>query len=202
MVFAMMMLMLIIIHQPILLALGKNLIHQSSLKKCDVITVLGGDPIVRVKKAAQLFHEGLANEILLCVPISTPDDVPYRDIILMEGRITKGILKHNNVPEDRLHWSNEAFYSTYSEAEYVKKWMLDNNKKSIIIVSGQFHSSRAYWTFERMFEDTDCQLYIDYSPNPEYSESDWWRHEQGVIDVQNEYLKWGFYLYHGLILGR
>ncbi|MEW6236083.1 MAG: YdcF family protein [Candidatus Omnitrophota bacterium] len=184
--------------QSILQSFASFLIYESKLKSCDAIAVLGGGGWQRVEKAAELFQTGYAPDIVICLPIDAPPDIPYRDLIVLEGRICQAIFKLRSVPAERTHWSQEPFYSTYAEAAFLKKWMLENNRNSILIVSGLFQSRRAKWTMDRMFRGTGCEILIAPAPEEIYSASDWWTNEEGVVTVENEYLKNIYYLLRGL----
>jgi len=187
--------------QSILPSLASFLVYESQLSPCDAIAVLGGGGWRRVEKAAELYQAGYAPDIVICLPIDAPPDIPYRDLIVMEGRICAAILQQRGVPAEWTHWSEEPFYSTYAEAAFLKNWMLDNNRESILVVSGLFQSRRAKWTMARMFRGTEIDILMAPAPEEIYSASDWWTNEEGVVTVENEYLKSGYYLIRGL-LGR
>ncbi len=188
--------MLALFHQPLLTFLGNQLVYQSELHPVDVITVLGGGENRRVEEAVELYQQGYADTLLLCVPLEVDEDVPYRDLYTIEGRICQAVLDHHGIPAEPIHWATQTFYSTYAEAQFIQNWMRQHHAQSNIIVTGWFQSRRAKWTMEHVFSEKR-QNELLYAPAPVkiFSSTQWWKHEEGMISVQNEYLKQTYYLF-------
>ena len=62
-----------------------------------------------------------------------------------------------------------------------------------MVVSDKFHTNRIDYAFRDVFEDAGIQLVLRGSPSNAYSESNWWANEEGLIMVNNEYIKLLYY---------
>ncbi len=192
---------LFVFRRPILISVGQNLVSQTELKPADVIVVLGGGETLRADHAARLFRENLAPRILVMVPQSLPEGTPYRDILSMERRLVDAVFGFHQIPTAVVEWTKRPVFSTYEETLLLKEWMTANTKQSAIVVTGYFQSSRAHWTLERSLVDTDIQIQVAPAPQPAIDAENWWTDVEGILDVQNEYIKYSYYRLRGL-LGR
>ncbi|MBZ0254785.1 YdcF family protein [bacterium] len=187
--------------KPILTSLGDALVYESELQPADVIIVLGGGGTLRAEQAAKLYHEGYAKKLLVLLPKTLPDDAPYRDLIDMERKLVEMVLAYRHVPQNQIDWAGRPVFSTYEETMLIREWMETHHAHSAIVVSGYFQSSRAQWVLDRAFQDTDIQVQVTPAPEPDISAENWWTDIDGILNVQNEYVKYAYYRLRGL-LGR
>ena len=83
--------------------------------------------------------------------------------------------------------------NTYDESRAVCAWIEKSGAKSIIIVTDPFHTRRARWIFSKELRSTKTEIHA-VAVNPvRYRTGDWWRHEEGVIDFENEAIKYIYY---------
>ncbi|MBI1389600.1 MAG: hypothetical protein GC154_14265 [bacterium] len=186
-------------HEPVLRAIGGALVHDPPPKKCSVIAVLGGGGTFRLEKGAELFEKGYAPLILMLNPRTPPDDAPYGDLIEMEGRLCEAVLQLRKISDRDVAWSTKTLFSTWEEAQYLKDWLTHRGADSALVVAGYFQSSRAQWAMDRVFAGTGIEVIVVAAPAPAYDVTDWWGRIDGVLDVQNEYIKYTYYRLRGLI---
>ncbi|RJP33275.1 MAG: hypothetical protein C4527_05050 [Candidatus Omnitrophota bacterium] len=178
----------------ILRAMASFLIYESETQPCAVVVMLGGGRTERIEKAIELYQHGWAKEILLMIPRQVGAEVIYSELFNNESRMCRAILELRGVADEHVQWASEPFYSTYDELHYLKSWMRGRGVPSAVIVPGLFQSRRAKWTMDRIFRDTDFTLRIIPAAGRFVSAADWWTHEEGMIEVENEYLKNVYYL--------
>lgn len=185
--------LLYVYRQPILIALGRNLVYESPLERSDVIVVLSGGSAERLEKGIELLQQGYAPCLLLLLPDRVDPSILNHDGIVQEKRINQGLLEHYQVPMEKVLWSDVPFYSTYGEVEWLKRWMIEYHRESAIVVTGLFQSKRAKWSFDFAWNGEPAPVLIVPASSDSYSVTNWWHHEEGFISVENEYMKSIYY---------
>jgi uncharacterized SAM-binding protein YcdF (DUF218 family) len=176
---------------PLLTAAATAWVVDEPVTKADAIVVLGGGLENRPFAAAKLFHDGLAPKILFMdVKLSPTTEL---GITLPEAELTRRVLLSNNVPETAIEAIGNGVTSTYDESRAVRAWVEKTGAKSIIISTDPFHTRRARWLFRKELKGTGARICLVAAARREYQASNWWQHEQGLIDFQNEFLKSVYY---------
>lgn len=171
--------------------MGSYLTCIDSLQNVDVIFVLGGSAYDRGNEAAKIYHQGYAKYIVTTSG-NIPDDLKALGIEYYESEITRlGILK-NDVPDSCVLALKEAT-STKEEAEVILKFCKTYEVRSCIILSSIFHTRRVKSVFSKLLESEGIKVIIRGAPSSIYNENKWWRYEQGMIMVNNEYVKLLYY---------
>jgi hypothetical protein len=49
------------------------------------------------------------------------------------------------------------------------------------------------WVVERELAGTGTRVQVPALDNPDYNPSNWWNDEKGVVEFQNEVIKYGYY---------
>ncbi len=159
--------------------------------KADAIYVLGGGAETRPFEAARLYREGFAPRILL----SSTRIRRYQKNGLQpaETDLVRSILLKEGVPDAAITAIGENNATTRDEAVALGAWCLENHAKSVIIPTDLFHTHRASWLFKKTFQSPNVSVEVIACEQPEYSASNWWQHEEGIIAFQNEVLKYIYY---------
>lgn len=184
---------IVIFRIPILQSVGRFLIKEDTLSKSDAIFVLGGNIFDRSTHGVYLYQQDYANviiplgetieKILMAANVNKPDAILSKEYMMSE-----------------LNTPNEVIIplikgtSTKEEAEAILAYSLENNYKKIIIVSDKFHLRRISNTFKTDFKTKGIDVLLSGAPNSSYREDFWWKYEQGLIMVNNEYIKLLYYL--------
>lgn len=115
----------------------------------DLIVVLGskvnedGTPSARLtarcEKAAELFHQGLADKILVSGGLGKEG--------YYEAEIMKSVLHELDVPNFNIHVDNKG-NTTLSTAINTAKFMQESNLSSVIIITQYFHITRTRLAFK------------------------------------------------------
>ena len=158
--------------------LGAWLARSDVPKKSEVIVCLSD--IERIKKAANLYHEGFAPQIILTVEKEK------------KGLTTLG------VPEDRITLAPGP-RTTYQEALAVAPILREKGYRSALIVTDPYHLRRVHWTFRHVFKNQPNNMVFVASDMPWKGEG-WWTHKEEKIWVYSEVSKLAWYwLAHGLL---
>lgn len=184
---------IVIFRIPILQSVGRFLIKEDKLAKSDAIFVLGGNIFDRSTHGVYLYQQDYADviiplgetieKVLMAANVNKPDAVLSKEYMMSE-----------------LNTPNEVIIplikgtSTKEEAEAILAYSLENNYKKIIIVSDKFHLRRISNTFKTDFKTKGIDVLLSGAPNSSYREDFWWKYEQGLIMVNNEYIKLLYYL--------
>lgn len=105
----------------------------------DVIIMLGGDDRGRLEKAAELYHAGFADHVMIS-PITSEYYSQSMEFALGLG-----------IPSDAIIEETEAT-STYTNAVLTLEMMEELNFESALVVTSDFHMKRAMLSFERVNE--------------------------------------------------
>ena len=85
--------------------------------------------------------------------------------------------------------------STFEESEEILGYSVAEGYRSIIVVSSKFHTRRIRSVFKDKFKAEGIDVVvIGANPAPDtYTIDEWWLDEQGLIFVNNEYVKSVYY---------
>ncbi|MBU5594295.1 YdcF family protein [Amphibacillus sp. MSJ-3] len=167
---------LIVIVIIVLITAGNLLVRVDQLKESDAIIVLSGFE-GRLEKGIKLFNEGYGSYLIL----SNSDD------------FDEDILREQGISEDLVILESRA-ESTFTNATLTKEIVLDREFRSVIIVTSEFHTSRARYIFKKVYQDTSVRLFFTGSKNRFFNSRFWWFNFRGIYVVAVEYVKWVYYL--------
>ena len=158
--------------------LGTWLAKADEPKASDVIVCLGS--IERIKKAAKLYHDGLAPQIILTV-----------------AKEKKG-LTSLGVPADRITLASSP-KTTYQEALIVAPILRERGYRSALIVTDAYHLRRVRWSFRHVFKNEPIDMIFVASDKPWKGEG-WWQQKEERLTAYSEVsgLVW-YWLAHGLM---
>lgn len=170
--------------------LGKFLVVNDDLTKADSIVVFSGDNGQRTVKGIELLEQGLGDYLILSGG-KVYDDVTMAEL-MKDHAIKLGV-----VPE-KIILDKEA-NSTYENALFTKEIIEENNFKSIILVTSEFHSRRSKAAMEKALEDTvidgeKVKIMVTSSKEEKFN-TKWWTSGNSVLILIGEYLRLiGYYV--------
>ena len=176
---------------PLLRGVAKLYIVSDSPTKADAIVILGGGVELRSIKAAELYHAEFANRILVMQPERT--ELNTLGLIVDQAELTVQLLKLKNVPDSAISLLETEVTSTREEADVLAVWAKTNNAHSLLVVTDIFHTRRARWILNRKLKEVGVEIRMMAVPQKKYSAENWWQAEAGVIDFQNEIVKFAVY---------
>jgi hypothetical protein len=101
-------------------------------------------------------------------------------------------LKRQGIPDSNI----TGLYfgtSTREEADTIIGHSTQQGFKKVIVLSSLLHTARVNKVFRPKFEKANIQLIICGAPSSRFSEMLWWQSEEGLIAVNNEWIKTIYY---------
>jgi len=183
-----------IFRAPILTGVANYLVDTDApLQPADLIFVLNGDINTRPFYATDLYKQGLAPK----VAIAKAESSPAVELGLVENvtDIAVQVMLLQGIPLQDLVvlQDNSPVTSTFDEAAALRRYIEANNIESLILVTSDFHTHRSRWILEKELAGLPVELQVAGAPHARFDESNWWRVENGLIFVNNEYIKTIFY---------
>ncbi len=158
-----------------------------------VAFVLSGGSYDRGNHAAAVFKSGVVESIVCTGENQSPDlKVFFEDKDILESTLTKMQIVKMGVPDSLVILLNKGS-STLEESDHILAYCLENDIDRCIIISSKFHTRRIKQVFKKKFKDNGIELYITGAPSSGFDEMQWWKSEGGLIAVNNEYIKQGYY---------
>lgn len=186
---------LVLFHAPLLRKAGNYLIDEDPLKKTPVMFILSGDAWDRGNEAVKLYKQGFTQKIV-CTGENVPRLFLIAGIPFPESELTQLHLLANGIPASAIELLCKGT-STKEEADYILDYCRQHGLNRVAIVSTKFHTRRIGNTFRKKFNEAGIQLIIHGAPSSGYDENEWWKSENGLIFVNNEYIKILYYWFKG-----
>lgn len=184
----------------ILQGAGNFLIHEDDFDTTQVLVVLGGNSLERGTAALHLYQSQRVNHIV-CTGGNVPGPLEAIGQPLFEAELTARFLAENGVPPEAITVLTNST-STFEESQEVLEWASSlaghssapDGLFSITVLSSRFHTRRVRKVFRKTWKGAKFDLRFTGAPSLNYDESAWWKSEEGLIMVNNEYVKSLYYL--------
>ena len=166
------------------LNLGKFLVESDKLEKVDAIAVFSGDSGARTERAVELLKDGYADYLIL-------SGGKVYDNVTMAELMKKHAIKLG-VDESKILIDNEAS-TTNENAEFTTSIIEENNFRSVIVVTSDYHTRRSKLAMEKALENTLIdgeEVMVRVTPSKEKKfTTKWWTSGDSVLMIISEYLK-------------
>lgn len=183
--------LLYVFRVQLLQSAGRMLMEEDPPASTEVLVILGGNSLERATEALNWYRDGRANT-LLCTGGNVPSALEAVGMPMYESELTRRFLLENGVDSTRVI-ALTGSTSTMEEAGEVFHWAQINNVRSITVLSSRFHTGRVSRVFRKLFGDSGIELHFAGAPALGYNEDEWWKSEEGLIMVNNEYIKSLYY---------
>lgn len=183
--------LLFLFRAPLLRSCATFLIREDSLQQADAIFVLSGGGYDRGNLAARLYDDGWAPKIV-CTGGNELPELCVFDIDTLESDMTRVNLLQHGVPDSVIVMIRQGT-STKQEATIIFEYCKRNNLKRIIIVSSKLHTYRVQDAFRKKLNENGTELIVRGAPSSRFNELEWWHTENGLIAVNNEWIKTFYY---------
>ncbi len=178
----------------ILAGVAQFLVDTDPPAKVDAIVLLNGDPTNRPFAAARLLRDGYASQILIAraessAPVQlglTPNTTDVSIGVLEKSGVAPVQIQHIQ--------SSGGVTSTFEEAQAIRQHLAASPSiRRLLIVTSAIHTRRTRWVFEKVFRGADITILVYGEPDRRYNPTNWWKREEGFLNIQNEYLKLLYY---------
>lgn len=173
-------------------ALGEALNASTAPEACEAMFVLSGAPMDRGEHAARLYRAGMA-PVVVCtgeLPHAAVQKICGLDYT--EAHSTRHVLLENGVDSAAVRILGVGT-STREECRALVEYAQKNGWKKVAVVSSLFHTRRIARTVLPMAQAAGVTVGIWGAPSLDFDERRWWRSENGLIFVNNEYVKLLYY---------
>lgn len=177
---------------PLLRWAGNGLEVVDPPARADAIFVLAGGPFERATQAAVLFRAGYAPSVYALGAQLDEKASIIKDAEISEAAVTALQLRREGVPAGAIELFPEGT-STFEEAQAILALARQRAWKRILVVSTLHHTARIRWVFDELTRVGDPEVRILGASPPGYDPENWWRSEDGLIWVFNEYAKLLYY---------
>ena len=183
----------IIFHAPLLRWSAQLwIVDHSSVEKVDAVIIPGGGLDTRPFGAAEWYHAGKSSRLVIFdVGVSPTEEL---GIYQPQLELTQELLKKLEVPREAVEVIGNELTSTQSEVIATRKWAEKVGVSSIAVMTEIFPSRRVEWAYRNGFEGSKVAIHVVALPPLHYTAENWWKDEQGLLDFQNEVVKYCYYL--------
>ena len=179
----------------ILTGFADYLIVSDKLQAADVIVLLNSEFNTRPFRASELYRQGFAPIILIARSESTP--TVDMGLLPNDTDISVTVMEKLGIPADKIIVLPfpGGVTSTFDEASAVRQYVAAHQTYRIILVASAFQTRRARWIFEKVLAGLPVRLEMVAVPYAGFDQTNWWKNENGLITLNNEYIKWFYYLF-------
>ena len=168
--------LLLALHGPVLRAAGAWLCVRTPMpRRADIIYVYAGGEYERDPYAAALFKKGVAPRVMTAGHLKH-DKLAALGLDYTDAEVNTRVLQRHGVPRNRIVRVDHGA-STWDETKELHSYMKQRGLRSAVLVTSNFHTRRV-----RMA-----------APSPVTNLDAWWKSEEDLITVNDEYLKLLFY---------
>ena len=176
---------------PLLRGVSGFLVKEDTPCGVDAVYVLGGSSYWRGQEAGVVYRAGWSRRYRFTgEPV--PTALQVEGIQHTEAEQTRLVAVRNGVP-DSLAVALKVGTSTYEEAGFILSDALASGCDTVMIVSSKFHLRRIAFVFRKRFREKGITVVLHGARNGNFEDTTWWRSEEGLLMVNNEYVKLVYY---------
>lgn len=157
------------------------LVYEKSLEHADAIVVLGGGTGSRVKKAVDLYVQGVSDVLIMT---GGPKFSSSEAQFMKDYAVALGVRSEDVIIETQS-------LSTLDHVFYLEDIFKEKNIQSIVIVTSLFHTSRAYNVFFEFYKSKLEIGVLGAEDGVDYSR--WWTRSEDIEKIIIELQKYIWY---------
>jgi uncharacterized SAM-binding protein YcdF (DUF218 family) len=183
---------------PILTGVARLLTVRDPVSRADLVLVLGGEINTRPFHAAELYRRGVAPRVVLVRERSGP--AVRQGLYPSRADVSALILRRGGVPDSAIVVLEPTggASSTREEAGALREYLRSGGGRRVVVVTNAYHTRRARLAVRRATRSLPVEILMSPAPADGFSESDWWRSEDGLVAYFGEFAKLAVYLAGGL----
>ena len=184
-----------IFRKPLLTGYARLFSVQTATKGADALVCLSGGKITRVPETLRLWNQGYAPSIYLTDAKKYNREFSKLEMSDLEFAREVARRMELNATWETIPSVGDGATSTFDEAEDVLAYGKGKGWKRIIIVTDEFHTRRARYAFEKIFDDSGIEVEVGGAPNEVFSDDDWWQSDSGISCYFLETIKFPVYFF-------
>jgi uncharacterized SAM-binding protein YcdF (DUF218 family) len=193
-------LILVVVWPLVAWVAARSLVVKAELPQADALAVVSGSEnyVERTRLAAELYAAGRAPRVILTNDnqqagwSSAEQRNPYY-VELEEAELVRA-----GVPPEKIEKLMQPVSSTHDEAVALRDYAAAEGLRSVIVVTSPYHSRRALWTLQHVFQGSGVRIGLYTPETGEQSPQTftWWFRPSGWRMVALEYPKLIYYWLH------
>ncbi len=187
--------LVLIFRKPLLTGYACLFSVQTATKGADALVCLSGGKATRVPETLRLWNQGYAPSIYLTDEKKRNKEFSKLETSDLEFAREVARRMELNATWETIPSLGDGATSTFDEAEDVLAYGKDKGWTRIIIVTDEFHTRRARYAFEKIFDDCGIVVEVAGAPNEVFSDDDWWQSDGGISCYFLETIKFPVYLF-------
>ncbi len=182
---------LFLLRYPLLRSMGHFLITEDPLLPVDAVFVLGGSVQDRGVEAARVHARGISQRFVFTgAPV--PSALQALGLDSTEAECTRNAAVRAGLPLEHTLALNVGT-STYEEFKALLAYSIENDLDTVMVISTPFHLRRINRVFRKPFRKAGITVLLHGAPSSTFHEGTWWQAEDGLIMLNNEYVKLLYY---------
>lgn len=177
--------------RPLLRWCATSLIVEDKLQQADVLFVLSGGGYDRGNEAARIIKVGYVQKVV-CTGGNPFVELKVFNIDTLESDMTVANLRRLLIPDSIVTEIREGT-STKEESDIILHYCLQHQVKKAMVLSSKLHTHRIDEVFRKKLGKVGIELIVRGAPSSQFDEMLWWQSENGMIAVNNEWLKRMYY---------
>jgi len=188
-------LLLFLLHPFVLPGYAWLFQKQNATKGADAIICLSGGRTTRVPESLRLWNRGFAKQLF--VTAEKAKNKEFQKLELSHLGFASAVTERMdlNATWELLPSLSGGATSTFDEAEDALALSLEKKWNRIIIVTDEFHTRRAHYAFQKIFEGSGVKVEVAGAPNELFSIEDWWKSDRGIMAYFGETIKFPVYFF-------
>lgn len=168
---------------------------QNATKGADAIICLSGERTTRVPESLRLWNRGFAKQLFVTAEKVKNSEFQKLELSHLEFASAVTNRMDLNATWQLLPSLSGGATSTFDEAEDALALSLEKKWNRIIIVTDEFHTQRANYAFQKIFEGSGVKVEVAGAPNEIFSIEDWWKSDRGIMAYFGETIKFPVYFF-------
>jgi hypothetical protein len=174
---------MMLFHVPLLLCLGRFLVHDEPFAAADVLIVHRADDVGEIER---LYRGGLIKQVMLIEDRSSRlaryDIAPTHESALGRALAARGL------PDTMLTVQAGRFKTNSDRARYLRDWLEQHPAARVIVLADEFDSREAEYIYRSVLSPEASRVTWHAVRDLRYDSDDWWCTRQGIIHVTNCYV--------------
>ena len=170
-------------------------ITDNASKGADAIIILSGGRMTRTPKGLDLWQKGFAPLIFLTNEQPRNSNYQHLEISNLEFAKRVAAQSNANVPWAVIPSISGGGTSTFDEAVDTLRLAKERDWRRIIIVTDHFHTRRALYAFEKVFDKSGIEVQVGAANNEIFDATNWWTSDIGISSFVLETIKYPIYLF-------
>lgn len=169
------------------------LVAEDPLCHADALFVLAGGEVDRGREAAHILNAGHV-PVAVCTGELEHRFLREMGIRLNEAQMTRHVMLNHGADSTRIHLLPIGT-STFEECNAILAHCQTQGWDSVIVVSSRLHTARIASVIKPLALAQNVYVCIRGAEDTRFDENEWYRNEDGLLFVNNEYIKRLYYWY-------